>query len=169
MKRRKKRRASSSYLIKHTALIMKDLRNARLTSKGFYDVPEGAHFFDRAGGYPARGDECIKTGEHTSRRIEDGKERTWERNTSVYVAAKCKRLLKEGERVRITRTTSRPLDSSRSVITGEETFDGVVDKVSSDTNTAWVRGDQGQHQVTSKYEGDEHGSPVVRVEVIKTA
>jgi hypothetical protein len=139
----------------------------RLVSTTFADVETGQHFWTLSGGIaPSADREHVKVDHETSRDLTTQEEKSWEPHatTTVMVEAECHRRLREGERVRVRRHTDRMIDSSRGVVDGEEVFEGEVESVTE--TTAFIRGDDGEVQSTSPYAGDEHGYPVIEVEVL---
>jgi len=152
--------------------------DTELTSKGFHDIEPGAHFMWKSDNSASMeyDTEYVKTGEKTARPAADdveppnwvdgwdGDEVRVERSYTAMVPRQHTRRLDEGERVRVTRYTSRQIDSSRGFITGDESFEGVVE----DTwdRGAFIVGDDGENQACGPYAGDEHGYPVKEVEVL---
>jgi len=139
----------------------------RLTSTTFADVETGQRFWTLSGGIaPSAERDHVKVDYQTSRDVATQDVKDWEphERTTVMVEAQCHRRLREGERVRVTRHTDRTIDSSRGVVDGEETFEGVVKTATE--HGAFIKGDDGEVQSTSPYAGDEHGYPVIEVEVL---
>lgn len=154
-------------------------KSSRLRSDLFSDLEAGTHYIDYLGQEDV---ECVKTGSESAMPVEpaDIPERQQTANGcvtydgqsldysdvshyKVRTPSRCHRALKVGDRVRVTRTISKKIDSSISQRVGEETFTGVIQK--ENDGTAWVVGDKGQRQVISSRAGDEHGHPVVSVEM----
>jgi hypothetical protein len=72
--------------------------------------------------------------------------------------------LTEGTRVRVTRHTSKQINSSEGVVTGEESFEGTV--TSADEYGAMVKAESGKMQRVGTHAGTEHGYPTKEVEII---
>jgi len=151
--------------------------NTDLTSKAFHDIKPGMHFMWKSdeSGSMDYDTEYVKTGEKMARLVEDGVEPpSWvdgwdgeeirvERSYTAMIPRQHTRRLEEGERVRVIRHTSRQISSSESVVTGEESFEGVVN--STWEQGAFIVGDDGEYQACRPYLGDEHGAPVKKVEL----
>lgn len=71
--------------------------------------------------------------------------------------------IQEGDTVRVTRHTTRQVNSWKSETTGQESFEGTVTRASD--HGCFVKGDRKMQAVGTHY-GTDHGSPVISVERI---